>query len=192
MKKMFTLMMVVSVVILASCDEDTEVAYQLEGEWEGDMGMCYVYEDYDRYGSYTTQYNAQYTNIRFFRNTMTSGYGDQVDFYPAGPYAWRSFSFRWQVRNGNVYIDYDYDDELDCVIYDYYIDYYHFGGRIGGTRFSLDKLDDFKWSDYGYIDDGYGYGYYPYSKTRGAETDSISKGHIVKSGSCYAEGMNAE
>ncbi len=192
MKKITTLLIALTALLCVSCDKDPEIAYNLEGEWEGDMGMYYVYEGSDRYGTYTKEYDAQYTNIRFFRQTATSGYGDQVDFYRNGPYAWRSFYFRWCVRNGNIYLDYDYADELDCVIYDYYIDYYHLGGRIGNTRIVLDKLNDFKWSDYNNYNNGYGYGYYDYyhsyAKTRAAETeaDSVLNGKVVRGGSRFS------
>lgn len=188
MKKITTLLIALTAMLCVSCDEDSEVAYYLEGEWEGNMGMYYVYND--RYGS--VEYDAQYTNIRFFRQTLTSGYGDQVDFYRTGPYRWQSFSFRWRVQDGNIYLYYDYANELDCVIYDYYLDYNYLGGRIGNTRIRLTKLDDFKWSDYNNYNNGYSYSYYnsyySYAKTRAGEsvTDSVQTGKIVKRGSRFS------
>ena len=190
MKKITALLIALTAMVCMSCDEDTEIAYRLEGEWDGDMGMYYVYESADRYGPYSMEYDAQYTNIRFVRTTLTSGYGDQVDFYNRGPYEWRSFSFRWSVRNGNIYMDYDYADELDCVIYDYYIDRNHLGGMIGNTRIVLDKLRDFTWDGYIDYNDGYDYNYYyDYAKTRsaGAAADSVKAGRVVKGGSRCSE-----
>ncbi len=77
------------------------------------------------------------------------------------------------------------------MIYDYYIDYYHLGGRIDNTRIVLDKLDDFKWSDYNNYNNGYGYGYYndyySYAKTRATETqtDDVRAGKVVRGGSRF-------
>lgn len=42
MKKITALLIALTAMVCMSCDEDTEIAYRLEGEWDGDMGMYYV------------------------------------------------------------------------------------------------------------------------------------------------------
>ena len=175
-----------------ACDEDTETAIRLEGEWTGDFGMYAIAQEYDRYGrAYTATYDAEYSNIRFYWDGGRRGHGEQIDFYRYGPYRWQSYYFVWQVTNGVLYMSYNYDHQLDCAIYDYYMDYNYFTGRIrnsegGFTNFKLFKLADFNgWNlydrstYYGYdIYSDYNYGYYGYAKSRdgkaAAQTDTTA------------------
>ena len=157
-----------------ACDEDTETAIRLEGEWTGDFGMYSIAQQYDRYGRpmydaygypITVTYDAEYSNIRFYWDGGSHGHGEQIDFYRYGPYRWQSYYFVWQVNNGVLYMKYNYDHQLDCAIYDYYMDYNYFTGRIGNsnggyTNFKLFKLSDFNsWNRYDRAT-YYGYEYY--------------------------------
>lgn len=203
MKKLTTLFAMLLALSFVACDEDTETAIRLEGEWTGDFGMYSIAQVYDRYGYPITEtYDAEYSNIRFYWDGGTHGHGEQIDFYRYGPYRWQSYYFVWQVNNGVLYMRYNYDHQLDCAIYDYYMDRNYFTGRIGNsnggyTNFKLFKLADFNgWNSYN-PQTYYGYeyydGYYYYTKerditrsaTENAPTDEI---RILKRGSRFAEG----
>lgn len=209
MKKISTLLIgVLAMMAFTSCDEDVETAYRLEGEWYGDMGMYYGF--YDRYNHYC-EVEASQTNIRFFRDGSNYGHGDQIDFYPNGPYRYQSYYFQWRVVDGVIQMFYPYDsDNLNCNIYRWSIssgydsytrqNSYVFAGYINDrTRFLLFKLTDFNWSNYGYnYDSYYGYGYYDnyydyfdpyyYGKTRSEDSDSImGEVKVVKRGSKFGE-----
>ena len=200
MKKISTLLIGILAMMFVSCDEDVTTAYNLRGEWTGDMGMFYSFADrYDR----VWEVDAAYTNIRFFRDGSTYGHGDQIDFYNDGPYRYQSYYFDWRVINGVIQLRYHYDSNLDCDIYQWSItsDYNPytqvytdvFAGYLNNrTRFTLFKLDNFNWNSYGYYDNYYGYGYYDnydyyynngypyyYAPTRGEAVDS-TKSEMVK------------
>jgi len=211
MKKISTLLIgFLTMMAFTSCDEDVATAYRLEGEWTGDMGMFYRFED--RYKR-TWEVYAAYTNVRFFRDGSDYGHGDQIDFYSDGPYRYQSYYFTWRVVNGVIQMRYPYDPNLTCDIYHWsisnnYDSYtrqysYVFAGRIGQTNFVLFKLTDFSWNTYGYsnyygydyydnYDYYYQYGYDPYyyGKTRSEVSDSTNKNleiKVVKRGSRFME-----
>lgn len=146
------------IVAFTSCDEDTEEAMVLSGEWTGDFNMYYT----DRYGY---EYDAAYTDLRMIPayDYATYGTGQQVDFYSRPcPVRYQSFYFTWEVRNGRIYLTYPYDHNLDVVIRDYRLNESRFTGYFGDTNssFYLRKLSGFYWGDYGYGSNYYGYGYY--------------------------------
>ena len=191
MKQLTTLFMMVLALCLVSCDDDTETAINLDGEWEGDFGM-YV-ED-----AYGHQFDAEYTNIRFYWDGGHHGHGEQIDFYRFGPYQWQSYYFTWRVRDGVLYLNYTYDHQLDCAIYDYYMDSSHFTGRIpssdgGYFTFRLFKLTNFNsWGRYD-ATYGYGYEYYDnyYAKSRVAQGADETPA-IVRRGNRYVDGKVKE
>ena len=139
----------------------------LSGEWRGDFGMFYTYVDRGR----TYTFDSYDTYIRFIPAYSYARYGTgtQVDYYEYGPYEYQYYSFRWEVSNGNIYLTYDYDHELDTRISDYAMTNDYFSGRFAGTNttFRLYKMADYySWSPY---TNSYGYGsrdswssYYPY------------------------------
>ena len=157
---------------LTSCDEDQRISFKLEGEWYGNFGMYYEYEGYDPYGRYIQRpFDSYETDIRFVESGFSShGEGFQVDHYREGPYEFLSYRFRWEVRNGVLYLTYpprysDYDTE----IYDYSLTYDYFRGYFSNASqpFSLKKLHDYNWDYYGYGSEYYWYerpnwSYYPY------------------------------
>lgn len=163
---------IVCLTALTSCDEDQRISFKLEGEWYGNFGMYYEYEGYDRYGRRQTYYFDSYeTDIRFLGSGFSShGEGFQVDHYREGPYEFLSYRFRWEVRDGVLYLTYpprysDYDTE----IIDYSLSYNYFRGYFttGTQPFSLKALRDYDWNYYGYGREYYwyqrpGWDYYPY------------------------------
>lgn len=107
------MMVLLSALTLTSCDEDAEMAYDLDGIWQGTINGNYYQ---DRYG-YTENWD---TEIRFYQNGDFSrgGTGEERDWNYRG----RCYSsrFDWKVRNGRIYLY--YDDGYNIVIdrYDLY------------------------------------------------------------------------
>ncbi len=186
MKKIATLLIALLSIAFVSCDKDADMAIRLNGQWKGDMGMFYTYSD--GYG-HVYDYDATYTDIKFYWSNGSHGYGEQIDYYLTGPYYYQSYYFDWSVDNGIVYMYYKYDSQLNCSIYDYYMDDDIFTGRINNTKFTLVKLADYNnWNLYD--DSGYGYGQYDYIKTRADQ--SVSAPKIIKRGSRFMEKKQAE
>ena len=196
MKKSFTLFSTIALlsmcVSFTSCmDEDTERSMALSGQWTGDWGMYYDYQDY--YGRVYRCYSYR-TDIVFYPDYdyATHGYGYQVDWYGRDSYYEKlSFRFVWSIRNGIVDIYYPGYHEYDTFIRDYSLSNNYFRGYLGNsnTSFRLSKIwDYYNWSYY------YGYDYYPwewgyYGKTRtdSGEEAPAPNGQIIKIGSKYME-----
>lgn len=150
---LFATMMVLSCGMFTSCDnDDVHEAMTLSGEWYGDFCMNYT----DRYGR---TYHCSDTNLKFYQNSPYSryGWGQQVDFYyydrySRVPFMRQYFKFEWSISNGVIRLRYPYDHQLDVNIYDYHLSNRYFDGYLddGYERsfFRLDKLVDFRWSDY--------------------------------------------
>lgn len=171
---------------LTSCmDDDTEQSMILSGEWRGDFGMFFEYEDrfgrirrFDSYDTYITFIPA-YDYARY-------GRGTQVDYYREGPFEYQYYNFNWRVDNGNIYLTYDYDPQLNTRISSYSMTNTYFSGIFAssGTAFRLNKMVDYyDWTPYvntygyDYRDDWtYGYPYRaPFSRTdNGTPSDSTS------------------
>ncbi len=152
MKKLSSFLMIALVAVISlsftSCDKDSEVAYTLDGTWKGNM--------YIQYGAYESTYSI----IEFDQNDgLYSGTGYWTDFYGSSYWNGKAYrptsSFRWTVRNGNIYITFN-DGSSDVVIYDYRISDNYFTGVIeanNGNRasFSLTKYGStYNWRDYYY------------------------------------------
>ena len=107
------MMVLLSALTLTSCDEDAEMAYDLDGIWKGTINGNYYQ---DRYG-YTESWD---TEIRFYQygDFSRGGSGEERDWdYRGKCYSSR---FDWKVRNGRIYLY--YDDGYNIVIdrYDLY------------------------------------------------------------------------
>ena len=117
MKKIYTniavaLMAVLTMTGFTSCDSDVDLAYDLDGIWQGTIVGNYYY---DRYGTTYTDYD---TEICFYQDGSFSrgGTGYEIDRdNTTGRYT-RS-NFDWTVRNGRIYLS--YDDGYDVIIRDY-------------------------------------------------------------------------
>ena len=148
----FMALLLVSALALTSCRdwEDNNQSVALSGQWRGNFGMFYDYED--RYGRLYTfdSYDTYLTFIPAY-NYATYGRGTQVDYYDYGPYEYQYYQFRWEVRNGIVYLTYPYDPDLNTAIRDYRMNYDYFTGYCDGASepFRLYKVADFyDWSPY--------------------------------------------
>ena len=100
-----------------SCDEDTQIAIELDGTWRGNVG---------------TASNEYFIDIRFYQSgfsTHGTGY-EFLESYYSGREKYTKFN--WSVRNGCIYID--YSDGTHVVIEDYYLRYNTLSGRLKEKR----------------------------------------------------------
>ena len=177
-----------SAAMLSSCEyiEDGQKAMVLSGEWRGDFGMYYDYED--RYGHVYT-FDSYDTYITFIPDYDHAhhGRGMQVDYYANGPYEYMYYHFSWSVEGSIIYLWYDENPDLDTRISDYHMtnDYLTGVFPYSGTKFRLYKLTDYyDWTPYVNT-----YGYYSrknwsVSRAEGEElSDSTAAaGQIVSRG----------
>ena len=204
MKRIYTYTMMVLLTAMSatftSCETtDTDMAMALSGQWQGDFGMYYNYEDRGRvytFDSYDTDI-VFYPEYRYARY----GWGKQVDYYEYGPYEYQYYKFYWEIVDGEIFLTYPYAPELNTSVMDYHLTNSYFSGWFtnADTRFVLHKLVDFyDWgpytNDYSYGARGGWYDYYDdpyyYAPTRSdgeTETVSTSEGKIVKRGNRYSE-----
>lgn len=159
MKKLTSFLAFALIAIMSftfsSCDEDHEIAFELDGTWEGVV--------YDNHG-YRYDVDFRFRQDGFSRH----GRGYEYD-RPGGP-----ITFRWSVENGNIFLD--YEDNTHVVIADYRLSSRYLDGYLQETRRGWNKGDIHltKVSNNPYDSD---YDYY-YAKKQGkivddSETDSI-------------------
>lgn len=155
MKKFTSLLTVALLALMSftftSCDEDSDIAYTLDGTWKGNM--------YVEYGNY----DATYSVIRFDQNDgLYSGTGYWIDYFNDNYWGGHNYianRIRWTVRNSNIYIDL-VDEGNSVVIYDYALNDRKFSGYVdaeNGNRAYFEMYRDsygYNWRDY---DWGYDY-----------------------------------
>lgn len=193
---LIAIILMMSAFALTSCVdmEDTNQSMALSGEWRGDFGMYYTYVDGRGRHHTFDSYDTRLTFIPAYAHAL-HGRGTQVDYYEYGPYEYQYYKFSWSVNNGNIYLTYDYDHELDTRISNYRMTNDYFSGTFAssGTSFRLYKIADYyNWTPYvniyGYgsrYDWDYDYPYYvPYSRSNGEESqDSTSAtGYVLSRG----------
>lgn len=146
MKKFITLLTMAFIALmsisLTSCDEDSDIAYTLDGTWRGNM--------YVQYGGV----DATYSVIRFNQNDgLYSGTGYWIDYFKGYNLHGNDYianHITWTVRNRNIYITL-LDENSDVVIYDYALGDRKFSGYVeadNGNRayFELSR-DSYNWRD---------------------------------------------
>lgn len=146
MKKFTTLLIMAFIALmsisLTSCDEDSDIAYTLDGTWRGNM--------YVQYGNV----DATYSVIRFDQNDgIYSGTGYWIDYFDRNYWHGNNYianRITWTVRNRNIYITL-LDENSDVVIYDYALGDRKFSGYVeadNGNRayFELSR-DSYNWRD---------------------------------------------
>ena len=146
MKKFTTLLTMAFIALmsisLTSCDEDSDIAYTLDGTWRGNM--------YVQYGNV----DATYSVIRFDQNDgIYSGTGYWIDYFDRNYWHGNNYianRITWIVRNRNIYITL-LDENSDVVIYDYALGDRKFSGYVeadNGNRayFELSR-DSYNWRD---------------------------------------------
>lgn len=146
MKKFTTLLTMAFIALmsisLTSCDEDSDIAYTLDGTWRGNM--------YVQYGNV----DATYSVIRFDQNDgIYSGTGYWINYFDRNYWHGNNYianRITWTVRNRNIYITL-LDENSDVVIYDYALGDRKFSGYVeadNGNRayFELSR-DSYNWRD---------------------------------------------
>ena len=146
MKKFTTLLTMAFIALmsisLTSCDEDSDIAYTLDGTWRGNM--------YVQYGNV----DATYSVIRFDQNDgIYSGTGYWIDYFDRNYWHGNNYianRITWTVRTSNIYITL-LDENSDVVIYDYALGDRKFSGYVeadNGNRayFELSR-DSYNWRD---------------------------------------------
>lgn len=171
MKKISTLITMTFVALMAlsltSCDEDSGIAYTLEGTWRGNMYVSSAYNG--------RTYNATCTELCFLRDPFrfSSGTGYWIDHYASdAPWRYVANHTEWTVRNGVIRI-YLVEEDSYVEIANYRLDDNYFDGSIfyGNTvvDFQMNHVSSPNWNNYYY---GYDHwiGYYakPADATRSA------------------------
>ena len=146
MKKFTTLLTMAFIALMSisftSCDDDSDIAYTLDGTWRGNM--------YVQYGNV----DATYSVIRFDQNDgIYSGTGYWIDYFDRNYWHGNNYIANriiWTVRNRNIYITL-LDENSDVVIYDYALGDRKFSGYVeadNGNRayFELSR-DSYNWRD---------------------------------------------
>ena len=146
MKKFTTLLTMAFIALMSisftSCDEDSDIAYTLDGTWRGNM--------YVQYGNV----DATYSVIRFDQNDgIYSGTGYWIDYFDRNYWHGNNYIANriiWTVRNRDIYITL-LDENSDVVIYDYALGDRKFSGYVeadNGNRayFELSR-DSYNWRD---------------------------------------------
>lgn len=146
MKKFTTLLTMAFIALMSisftSCDEDSDIAYTLDGTWRGNM--------YVQYGNV----DATYSVIRFDQNDgIYSGTGYWIDYFDRNYWHGNNYianRITWTVRNRNIYITL-LDENSNVVIYDYALGDRKFSGYVeadNGNRayFELSR-DSYNWRD---------------------------------------------
>lgn len=155
MKKFTTLLTMAFIALMSisftSCDDDSDIAYTLDGTWKGNMLVEYGGVD------------ATYSVIRFDQNDgIYSGTGYWIDYFKGYNLHGNDYianRITWTVRNRNIYITL-LDEGSDVVIYDYALGDGTFSGYVeanNGNRAYFELYRDsysYNWRDY---DWGWGY-----------------------------------
>lgn len=186
MKKLYTLMTIALLAVLsmsfASCNflwnDDDEIAYTLEGTWQGNM---YVSSEWNG-----RVYDATYSEICFLRDPYrySSGKGYWVDYYDN--YGWgRNYvanHIEWTVEYRTIKV-YFVEERVTIWIEDYRLNDNYFTGVIydGSNRvkFRLRHVDSPNWYNY-----EWGWNDYYYAKpndmTRGASAEGSNSEMMPK------------
>ena len=146
MKKFTTLLTMAFIALMSisftSCDDDSDIAYTLDGTWKGNMLV-----EYDNH-------KALYSVIRFDQNDgIYSGTGYWIDYFKGYNLHGNDYianRIAWTVRNRNIYITL-LDENSNVVIYDYALGDRKFSGYVeadNGNRayFELSR-DSYNWRD---------------------------------------------
>ncbi len=131
-KKIYTNMtmmalVLMSILIFTSCDSDEWTAYDLDGDWYGQLQSTTYSE---RYGTSDTYY----TQMSFTKQDKYGGYGVEYDYPVDNGYYYTSgaakVSFQWYVKDGDIYIKYSDTQWKTFVIENPNIGYDRFTGNM--------------------------------------------------------------
>lgn len=122
------LLAAISVLSLTSCDDDSEIAYDLNGTWVGTI----------QGNRYDSRHNSWLTEITFEQHSDFSrgGTGYEYDLNQSTGTSYQSY-FDWSVRDRNIYIHY-HSDNYNVVIRDWSIDWFQGIQIFSGTFVNTD------------------------------------------------------
>ena len=139
-------------IILTSCDTDQKIAnYLITGNWKGNLDTYYTNRWGDAFldGEYYTVWRFEpggYDDWGY----VTSGYGTEADYNVYDDREFAYSSFRWEVRNGNIYIYYD-DPTWNNVRIDWR-DYSISSSRFRGTMYDWEeRIYNFDLANVGFL-----------------------------------------
>lgn len=139
MKSNNRLLAALAAIIAASCIFtacDSDIAYTLEGTWEGNMFQEYYWEG--------TTYRPSYTQVTFLRDpyTYSSGDGYWSDYFDSRV-PWKNTVVRnhidWTVRDGRIFIHL-FEDNIDFTICNYSLSDNLFRGELDGSDGSYGRF----------------------------------------------------
>ena len=152
-------------------DDDSAVAYTLEGTWKGNMYVNTYYNG--------NTYYATATEITFLRDPYrySSGDGYWVDYYSRAPWDYVANHIRWTVNRGRISV-YFVEEGSELEIYDYHLNDNRFTGYIAeydnDVEFSLYHVSSPNWSSYRWGYDAWYDSNYWSRQTRGTGDDSAA------------------
>ena len=189
MKKLIfsALAMMTTLFTLTSCETDHQIAnYLINGNWKGNLATYYTNRWGDEFldGEYYTVWRfdpGAYDTYGY----VTSGYGYEADYSVYNDREFAYSSFRWEVRNGNIYIYYD-DPTWNNVRIDWR-DYSISSSHFRGTMYDWeDRSYDFNLTNVSWNWDRYRYR----ARTRGEVDDDST--YVSDNGSSVATGRFAK
>ena len=182
MKKVYSIIAVIimamTATMFASCDDDNDIAYTLDGVWEG-----YMYKQSNYNGRY---YTSSSSILQFDQDPYryAQGTGRWIDYYSDAPWDYFASYIRWKVENRTIIIYSEKENQYYYIsnyrLYDNYFEGY-IGDEYGqGQHFKLTKTASRNWRDYnwnGYDWDDYYYA--PAAKSKGGKRE-MPKTSIIK------------
>lgn len=170
MKRIYSIiavmMMAMAAVTLAGCDDDNDIAYTLDGVWEGYMYKQSIYN-----GRY---YTSNGTTLQFDQDPYryARGTGRWIDYYSDAPWDYFASYIQWKVSNGTIIIYSEKEDQYyyisDYRLYDNYFEGYISDEGGNEKHFRLTKTASRNWSDYNW--NGYDWDDYYYAPAQKSVT----------------------
>ncbi len=150
MKKVYSIitavLMVIAGTVVSGCNPDYDIAYTLDGVWEGNM-----YKYYDYYGN---RYSSTSTVLQFDQDaySCTQGTGRWIDYYSDAPYDYFASYITWSVVNRRIII-YSEKERQTYYIDSYRLDDNYFEGVItdpygNSKNFEMRKTYSRNWDSY--------------------------------------------
>lgn len=155
--KLFLVMLAMTPFLFTSCDEDEEIAYTLEGTWEGKMYTTSTWDNYT--------YAISQTVIDFDKDPYryAKGNGHWVDYYSNAPWDYVANHISWSVRDKVIEIHL-IEENYTFFVEDYSLNSGMFKGRIydgdSYIDFTLRHTSSPYWDNYRWYDEDYYYDYY--------------------------------
>ena len=181
MKKIYTLMAFMLTFALTSCNwwtEDEEIAYTLEGTWQGNM---YIRSTWNG-----RTYSSTYSEVTFLRDPYrySSGDGYWVDYYSNAPWDYVANHITWRVDYGTIQV-YFVEDHDYITIRDFRLSDSHFKGWIedgdNDVEFYLTHISSPNWNYYDHWGYDSWYDNYWSRQTRSADSDSTTVERPIRS-----------